>query len=325
MYISASFFLTFTDTGSFTLSFPPPTMHGSAAADLAHFFSPSTHWDSAWYLDSDLPPPLQRDAPPSYTASWEMRGTTKTTYGGVLFSDLSICWYSVQFSTSGHDDPNDSRTVKRTAKYLPRPAAKDGATLLEASETYGETVAAFGESFEGTGQYCARGECWDLAAEALKYFDQYDYVPKPVPSLSRTHGHLIFEGKAARKGAEQVGRWRGGDTQVRRGDIVEWRNVRIGMPAGGYAVLGSPDHTAIIVSDAVPQVSVSDGASLSPSQLGSLVVIEQSVGKPPVRATYDLSRLEEGEVWIYRPIGMMVYLGVVLEPRCPENVNVLSV
>lgn len=221
--------------------------------------------------------------------------------------------------------PNDATAVSRRAKYLPRPAALDQVTLVEAHETYGETIAAFAESFEGTGQYCARGECWDLASEALKYFDQYDYIPKPVPSISRTHGHLIFRGKASRGGAEQAGRWRGGDTQVRRGDIVEWRTVRIAMPNGGYSTLGLPDHTAVIVSDAVPRRAVSDGDAVKPSELGSLEVIEQSLGSPPKRQTYDLGMFQEGEVWIYRPIGMETYVGAFLSAQCPDNVEATSV
>ena len=112
---------------------------------------------------------------------------------------------------------------------------------------------------------------------------------------------------------------------MRRGDIVEWRSVRIGMPGGGYAILGSPDHTAVIVSESVPSVQVADGGSVRPSQLGSLEVVEQSVGKPPERQTYNLSMLEEGEVWIYRPIGLVGYVGAVLGPKRPDDVKLLSI
>ncbi|KAF7791538.1 hypothetical protein EIP86_002554 [Pleurotus ostreatoroseus] len=301
-------------------------MHGSAAADLAHFFSPSTHWDSPWYTSADgIPPPLQQEAPPSSTRSWQTLGNKKTIWGGVVFPDLSICWYSVTFPTTGNADPNDTRAVQRSAQYIPRPNALDQAALVNAHETYGETIAAYAESYEGTGQYCARGECWDLAAEALKYFDEYDYVAKPVPSMSRTHGHLIFCGRASRGGAEQVGRWRGGDDRVRRGDIAEWRSARVRMAAGGYMTLGNPDHTAVIVNDSVPRTSVSDGTAVRPSELGTLEVVEQGVGSPPKRMKYDLSLFEEGELWIYRPIGMLEYVGALLEPRCPDNVNALSV
>ncbi|KAF8153973.1 hypothetical protein B0H34DRAFT_72531 [Crassisporium funariophilum] len=297
----------------FTLSHPPATEHGSAALDLAHFFAPSTPWSGAWYNASggpSIPPPLVGDSNHTFTCSWRSKGSNKTTQVGVIFADLSLFWGTVDFTTTNPEDP---RQVKRHAVYLPPPKSLGQAELLEAHETYGETMALFAESFLGAGQYCARGECWDMANEALKYFAQYDYIPKPVPSISRTHGHLIFEGKATNRGREMAGRWRGGDVSVRRGDIVEWRKVKIGIkgaPPGSFYTLGDPDHTAVIVSDSIPSSSPVDGGSMKPSDLGIITVVEQSLGQLPERRDYDLSCFEEGEMWIYRPVGMKVYLGV---------------
>jgi len=264
------------------------------------------------------------------TGSMQTYGNTKTVWGGVFYSDLSMCWWSVEFPLNFQADPNDSRSVKRDAQYLPRPAPMDRAALIEAHETYGETIAAFAESFEDTGEYCSRGECWDLAHKAIEYFEQFDYIPQPVPSISRTHGHLIFEGKATGKGNVQYGRWRGGDDRVRRGDIVEWRSVKISMSKGAQTWtqrLGDPDHTAVIVKDSVPSVSVADSQSVRPGDLGILEVVEQSVstGKTPHRSTYTLSGLEEGEMWIYRPVSMMAYVGCMLEVKVPEGVNALRI
>jgi len=199
-----------------------------------------------------------------------------------------------------------------------------GPALLEAHETYGETIAGFAESYEGTGEYCLRGECWDLASEALKYFDQFDYVAKPVPSTSCTHGHLIFSGKATSR-LNQIGKWRGGDDRVRRGDIVQWRRAKVTFDHRGHATLGDPDHTAVIVADSTPSEALSDGMSVKPGVVGVLEVVEQSVGSPPKRERYDLSQMTEGEIWIYRPVGMVEYVGSVLEAKCPEGVNALSV
>ncbi|KAH8101296.1 hypothetical protein BXZ70DRAFT_935507 [Cristinia sonorae] len=307
----------------FTLSFPPPTQYGSAGLDLAHFFSPQTHWDSAWYKLPNGRPPLAEGVP-AFMSSWETHGMQKTLYGGIRFADLSMAWYSVAFSTSGNADPNDIRSVKRFAEYLPCPQPMSGPALVEASETYGETVAGFAESYEGTGEYCERGECWDLADQALKYFKQFDYVPEPVPSTSCAHGHLIFSGKATSL-YKQWGKWRGGDDRVRRGDILQWRSAKVNFPGGGYATLGSPDHTAVIVAEAIPSETVEDGKSVKPAAIGVLEVVEQSVGSPPARQRYDLSQMIEGEVWIYRPVGLVEYLGTALEARCPEGVNALRV
>ncbi|KAH9856270.1 hypothetical protein C2E23DRAFT_866290 [Lenzites betulinus] len=309
-------------------SYPPPCEYASSAEDLARYFTPATHWPSAWYTSdtSLLAPPIRDNNQLSWTAAWSSDGRTKTVFAGVVFADLSMCFYTVswpQNAPSTHD-PNDPRTVVRGARFLPRPAPWDRPALIDAHETYGETIASYAESFEGTGQACARGECWDLANEALKCFEQYDWVPKPVPSISRTHGHLIYEGCAAEKGRTQAGRWRGGDDRVRRGDIVEWRTARVAKGPYSWATLGNPDHTAVIVSDMVPRAAVTNGLSVPPREMGTLEVIEQSLGNPPKRATYDLSQMEEGEIWIYRPVGMEAYVGSLLVGKCPEGVNALS-
>jgi len=295
---------------------------------MAHYFHSATHWDSAWYNTDDPRPPFADTVQPAAScASWQWRGTTKTLSGCMLFPDLTFCWYKVVFDMNRNADPNDSRAVQRSARYLPRPSAWEKEALVDAHETYGETVAGFAESYEGTGQYCARGECWDLANEALKYFEQFDYIPRPLTSISRTHGHLIFEGKATGRGiSNQVGRWRGGDDRVRRGDIVQWLSAKVSMGKfGGHTTLGDPDHTAVIVSDSVPSVEVADGEFVKPAHVGVLEVVEQGVGNPPKRVKYDLSLFEAGEVWIYRPVGIEAYLGTPLVAECPGNVNALSV
>ncbi|KAF8811898.1 hypothetical protein BYT27DRAFT_7183362 [Phlegmacium glaucopus] len=310
---------------AFTLSYPPHTKHGSAALDLTHYFAPSTPWTEAWYSgEMPWPPPLVDSGHALPTLSMMTRGTQMTVSIGAIFSDLSLFWGTVEFSTS---NPSDMRQVKRDAVYLPRPKALGRQELVEAHELYGETIALYAESFLGTGQPCARGECWDLANEALKYFAQYDYIPKPVQSTARTHGHLIYEGKASNQGKEMVGRWRGGDDRIRRGDIAEWREVKIGLkgqPPSSFYSLGFPDHTAVIVSDSIPLPSAKDGGSLMPSDLGTIAVVEQSQGRPPSRTEYDLSYFREGEMWIYRPIGMKTYLGLdELAIAPPDGVQAL--
>lgn len=277
-----------------------------------------------WYNgEIPKPPPLVGNSHSSHTLFMMSRGSQKTISVAAIFSDLSIFWGTVEFTTN---NPSDMSQVKRNAVYLPRPKVLGRQELVEAHETYGETIALYAESFLGTGQPCARGECWDLADQALKYFEQYDYIPKPVQSIARTHGHLIYEGKASNQGKEMVGRWRGGDDRIRRGDIAEWREVKIGTKGapGGFSLLGFPDHTSVIVTDSIPLPTAKDGCSLKPSALGTIAVVEQSQGHPPSRKEYDLSYLQEGEMWIYRPIGMKAYLDVgelTVEP--PEEVQAL--
>lgn len=184
--------------------------------------------------------------------------------------------------------------------------------------------------------YVVIGECWDLASEALAAVSG---LPPPIPSIARTHGHLIYSGSASGSDykRDQRGKWRGvsqrasslgrisqkliklcrqGDTAVRRGDIVEWRQVRVVSSDGRrWSDLGAPDHTAIIVSsylssDPSANTSPTNGCALAPWEVGILEVVEQSLGKPPSRATYNLSGMQSGEVWVYRPVGMEAYLGI---------------
>lgn len=311
------------------MSYPPPTQHGSAALDVAMHFAESAHWDNDWYKSSNMGMvPGLKDTRQTATVA-QTEPYRATFCGSALFADLSMVWFSVSYPLTGESDPNDTRAVVREARYLPRPASLDRAALLEAHETYGETIASFAEGYADAGEYCARGECWDLAAKALECFQEYDYVPQPIPSTLRTHGHLIYEGKATGKGS-QVGRWRGGDDRVRRGDIVEWRSVRIVVKNGfrtSTKMMGNPDHTAVIVGDTVPSVPVSDGMLLKPADLGTLHVVDQSVstGIKPKRDECKLSGLEEGEVWIYRPVSMERYIGCSLQPQCPEGINALRI
>ncbi|KAI5119277.1 hypothetical protein M0805_008058 [Coniferiporia weirii] len=302
------------DSVDFEMAYPPPTEHGCQALDLAYYFHPSTYWDTAWYADpSALPPPMLGKQHGQYKGMYVTHNDICTVRRAVLFGDLSACWFSLTYSTSNQSHP--ARIKERKAWYVLPPGPMGGDVLADASATYGETIASFAESFLGTGSFCARGECWDLAAESLKCFSEYDYVDAPVPSLNRTHGHLIFEGKAL-GGGRQVGRWRGGDDRVRRGDFVEWRSVRIGIAGGApgaIGILGDPDHTAVITRDAVPEGgALYDGGSLLPRALRELEVVEQSRNFQPTepkRQTYDMERFEEGEVWIYRPVPMKEYIG----------------
>ncbi|KZT69442.1 hypothetical protein DAEQUDRAFT_266105 [Daedalea quercina L-15889] len=314
------------------MSYPPPTQYGSAALDVGINFAPSAHWDDEWYRSSHLGlvPGLKGRSDTRQVACVSQPDPyTAIFHGSVLFADLSMVWFSVQYPFSGTSDPNDTSTVRREARYLPRPSPMDRAALVEAHEMYGETIASFAESFVETGEYCARGECWDLAAKAIESLEQYDYVPPPIPSTVRTHGHLIYEGKAMGKGT-QVGRWRGGDDRVRRGDIIEWRSVRIVITNGrawSMKSMGNPDHTAVIVADTMPSIQVSDGQFLKPADLGTLEVVDQSVstGIKPKRDKCELSGLEEGEMWIYRPVSMQAYIGCDLQAQCPEGINALRV
>ena len=292
------------------MSFPPPVLNGSAGADLAVFMHPSTPWDTEWYAsDPRMPPHLNGSPEIRFAGSF----SHTESRGVVLFSDLSMCWYSVAYG--------NWRGVTRWARFRPRPEPMSGAALQQAAETHGAAVAEFAERAVASGQPVARGECWDVAHEGLLHagtlFGPHD---APILSTSRTHGHLLFCGKPG------VGRWRGGDDRLRAGDIVEWRLVRIGTAQfGGFATLGDPDHTAVLVKDTIPRCAVADGASVQPADVGVLTVVEQTAGRAPQRQSYDLAKLQQGEMWVYRPVGMVEYLGSTLNIDIPPGLEVSAV
>src|SRR6266404_5852556 len=282
------------------MTFPPPATNGSAAEDLARYMHPSTTWATNWYdSTSPIPPHLNGSPEIRFAGSFGSDGRSKTARGVMLFSDLSMCWYSVAY---GNGQP------VRWARFRPRPEPMSGAALQRAAQTHGTVVAAFAERAEASRRPVARGECWDLAHDALVHASSL-CAPHdaPILSTSRAHGHLLFCGRPG------VGRWRGGDDRLRAGDIVEWRSVRIGMARfGSSAILGDPDHTAVLVEDTVPRCAVADGQSVLPADVGELTVVEQSAGHVPKRDSYDLAKLQQGEVWVYRPVGMVEYLGSTL-------------
>ena len=221
-------------------SYPPSQSHSSSALSVLHYilYEPYT---TAWYsLPTPTPPPLVDRSDIRWTGSWTQSGDQKSLVGICLFGDCSIAWWKLGWSASeekrGQLDPS---RMTREGRYRPIPAPWDGERLYAASEMYGPLLVAFVNRAVASRRPVARGECWDVAAEALN--SVATSLPKPFPSIGRTHGQLIFYGKA---GGRNEGVWRGGDAYVRPGDIVEWRTVRIrevGMQAGSYSTLGDPE------------------------------------------------------------------------------------
>ncbi|KZT25047.1 hypothetical protein NEOLEDRAFT_1134269 [Neolentinus lepideus HHB14362 ss-1] len=291
---------------------PPPTpsavvtpaaQHARCAAlDLAEYFDPSTPWPNAWYKADGIPPPLEGSTNMTLRGQRMRLGNSETYSCGVLFSDLSGCWFSVSYDPSS----NDPAQTQRTVKYLPPPQPLDNATLMAEHETYGETIAAYAESVADSGEDFPG----NLASAALKYFDQFDYIDKPVPTIHRTHGHLIFYGSAE----TGLGHWIGGDPVIRRGDIIEWHAAMFNE--GWRRVMG--DHTSIVVKDRV--ISYREG-DFSLGRLGILNVVELVAGMRVERKDFDMDGFVQGEIYVYRPVSAKIYLGFEVDELqvCPPN------
>jgi hypothetical protein len=181
--------------------------------------------------------------------------------GAALFDDLSCLWWRI-----GWDARNPAATSRVDAAYKDCPEAwNDEERLQEAAKGFGDWIAGFAEQAEQKKQPVGDGECWTLAAEAIKYTNttaQLTADNRLMTTIGRTHGHLIYAAKADPiKG--QCGRWRGGDRVrehwggIRRGDIIEWRAARcseLDGVRGSYVTLGNPEHTAVVIANSpVPE------------------------------------------------------------------------
>lgn len=79
-------------------------------------------------------------------------------------------------------------------------------------------------------------------------------------------------------------------------------------------------HTAIVVAAGTPSQTPLDGQAYPIAALISLTVVEQSLGSAPAEKTYDMAAMSQGEVWIYRPVPLVEYvgtdIGAVWPPPC---------
>ncbi|TKA55512.1 hypothetical protein B0A53_02688 [Rhodotorula sp. CCFEE 5036] len=324
-------------------SYPPAETHSSAALSLLHWLLDPPNLSSIlttsavpFFLPppaspSPQPPPLENRSDVRSAYSWLQRGDAKSYVGCFLFGDASIAWIRISWNATaearGPTALLRGGQVQREGRYRPRPRIEhdwDAERLYRASETYGPRIVRFAQDALARGVPVARGECWDLANEALAACEAESVggaSNKPFPSIARTHGALLYYARAGT--GEVVGTWTGGDVYVRPGDIVEWRSVTIrevGMAPGSYSTLGDPEHTAIIVAAGAPlTLPRFDPSGRQPpfldtayplSSLVSLTVVEQSRGYAPSEKTYDLAAMSKGEVWIYRPCGLRDLVGV---------------
>lgn len=193
-------------------SFPPSVRQGSSAADFADSFRGPAALSWPWYAQGNrLPPVLDQRNDYAYSASMSSLGSQATVTASILFSDLSMANYRITYALDNSHPPHANVGILKRPKPLP------AHILYQAYEMHSEAVAQFAEDAINRRQPVGDGECWTLAAEALKSLQVYQ-LPKVVTSISRNHGHLIFEGQATPQGQE--GRWRGGDSQIRRGEFL---------------------------------------------------------------------------------------------------------
>lgn len=283
----------------------PTTM---SSKDVASYFLNHHSWNAnqdQWYTSPDpIPNPLLNLTDIKRMSSWRQTGSIRHQFNYVLFSDLSQLWSSIIFNTERPFPPQEVQV-----KYRLTPSVKNTNQLISASETYSHHLLQYLEGVEHHQRHVGRGECWDLANEALKTIPSLaPHLPLPLTSINRTHGWLLYHGEANGVG-NGVGHWLPESMdEIRPGDVIEWKLVSCNtINPTLMCKLGDPEHTAMILD---VQSSNITNRFIPPSQLGHITVLEQSLKQLPIRRTYDLSTMSAGSVWIYRPDSEKNLLGL---------------
>ena len=121
--------------------------------DLAAYFRPTIHWETAWYADKsngNMPPPMRENANTNSTNNNNMpcyrKGQTMSSSNGIttiqmaaMYSDLTACWFKVTYNSapSLSNRPIPEQIIAKQAWYTLPPSPLPQAELVEASTTYG--------------------------------------------------------------------------------------------------------------------------------------------------------------------------------------------
>ncbi len=152
---------------------------------------------------------------------------------------------------------------------------------------YGERLAAWCE--RQMGKKVGNGECWTLANDGLKAVAEECKARGEEPcmaSQSLAHGAQVYSFVSPNPPSHPSVL----DAGVRRGDLIQFWTARF-ENEHGWKTAGMPDHTSVVVNVR------SDGV---------MEVLEQNVGGVKIvkKGEYDLGTLTEGEVRVFRPVGV---------------------
>ncbi|CAH2350473.1 altered inheritance of mitochondria protein 3 [[Candida] railenensis] len=189
--------------------------------------------------------------------------------------DLALTTYTIKWKDN--DIANATLCVE---KVLPSPLKAQPAPskmeLVNAHQQFGEYVAGWCEHHYG--QQVGRGECWDLAHDALeKGCGKHAFV-----STYYHHGYPILQ-------LDDGSVTSGPHDDIKRGDILQFKScIFVDAALGQTKTVGMPDHTSVVLSN--------DG--------NSILVAEQNVNnvRTVVQGTYNLRHMTKGQVTAYRPM-----------------------
>lgn len=248
---------------------------------------------SEWYAKKPItfPPPSIIRLPGSRdyasTSGWSLSGARRThTFNGIIRHNSNLSTTKIRLTW---DSNAPGMTVKAEQQHLPPPRALSLHELEHYRIQYSNRIAKWCEARVGT--QVGNGECWTLAAEALKAVameDREKGVEPCMTSQGLVHGSALYtwlppEPQEPRDVVEAAG--------VARGDVAQFLSCHFKKKNGlGESWAGVPDHTAVITG-------IEGG--------GILRVVESNAGglKTVKEGIYNFSELVYGEVRIFRAVG----------------------
>ena len=194
--------------------------------------------------------------------------------------DLSILRYVISWTNS--DFANAKVEI---LEYIPSPIVHNvpsKSDLVGYSGRFGDYIASWCD--HKMGQQVGRGECWDLAQEALlkgcgkhAMVSTYTHHGFPILRIAGSNSGISF--------IDGVGQF----DEIRRGDILQFKScIFVDKQAGSTKTVGAPDHTAVVLDNLGDKITVA----------------EQNVNNTRfvVKGEYCLKDLTIGETYVYRPV-----------------------
>jgi len=241
----------------------------------------STGWLDPNLGSSQMPKDLQGLTYISSSQSSMSGGTTTHVHKlNLRLKDLSILRYVISWTNS--DFANAKVEI---LEYIPSPIVHNvpsKSDLVGYSGRFGDYIASWCD--HKMGQQVGRGECWDLAQEALlkgcgkhAMVSTYTHHGFPILRIAGSNSGISF--------IDGVGQF----DEIRRGDILQFKScIFVDKQAGSTKTVGAPDHTAVVLDN-----------------LGDkIIVAEQNVNNTRfvVKGEYCLKDLTTGETYVYRPV-----------------------
>ncbi|KKZ61918.1 hypothetical protein EMCG_00480 [[Emmonsia] crescens] len=282
----------------------PPTFPYPALRELP---TPILRTTYEWECIDSLSPfaPGSRDWTLICAVQWDIGDRRSVTKVRVRWNSADICGtvrgeqkVVVLPGGSGSDNNNNNNNNNDNdhAKDKDKNEKLSDAQLQLAARRYGPHIVSYCR--ERVGKREGDGECWTLAAHALKAAGRAAEMAgyeAPMQSVGRSHGVCVLEWEAGGgmpvEGILGLAGVAAGDVlEVEDGHFRTVREVLGGLGRGGEENVRAYRHTAVVVGVGKGEV---------------VEVVEQNakVKGVVVEGEYDLRELVEGIVKVYRPVG----------------------